>query len=224
MKRKLLLRQLSISAPRMKVKRELGLPLRIAAWVVPLLVCGALMLWAYDLGRHFSSFDSHASDQLSKPGAETNIERATQNQQNEQIKVLEAENTQLKQDLAYFNTLLPTNTGTDTSGIVIQKLAVEAVQPNQLRFRAMVIKSGGDKQRFNGNLQLLVAGQQGSQRVNLVFPNEKAHDVDKYKLGFIHYQRLDGTLMLPEGTTANHVEVRIMEKGMVKAQKTITAN
>jgi hypothetical protein len=202
MNHKLLLRKLTISSPTMKVKRELLLPVKIALWVVPLALCGALTLGAYELGLRFSNADSGVQAQLS-----------------EQIKTLEAENARLKENLSYFNSLLPTNTATGTSDIVIQKLALETVAPSKLRFRALVVKNGSDKLRFNGNLQLVVTALQDNQLIELVFPNDQSTDHDKYKVGFMQYQQVEWVLALPEGVTVKNVQARVMENGQVRAQR-----
>ena len=207
----------------MTIRSELLFPVKVAIWIVSLAVCGALVLLVHDMGLGFARASSGVPANLSKSDAEPNIERTAQNQLHEKIKTLEAENARLKQELAYFNSNLPTNSSAGASGIAIQKLALEPVQPNQLRFSALVMKSGSEKQRFSGNVQFVVAVQQGDQTVNLVFPNETSLDHDKYKLGFKHDQRLEGVLKLPEGAIAKNVEMRIMENGLVRAQKTIDA-
>ena len=234
MKRKLWFRRLSISSPTMTVKSQLPLPLRLALWALALALGGAAALWIYDLGRGFAGFNPDARelqtqitqikeerDQLAKSvdAAESrqNIERAAQNQLNEQIKTLVAENARLKEDLAFFDSLLPSNTG--PAGLSIQRLSLEPVVPNQLRFRLLVMQGGSGKQRFTGELQLLVTIDQGGQSVNLVFPKDKSADPEKYRIGFRHYQRLEGMLTLPEGAVVKNVEARVLEKGQVKAQK-----
>jgi len=202
MKHKLLLRKLTISSPKMRVRRELLLSVKIALWVVTLALCGALILGAYELGQHVSNADSGVQSQLS-----------------EQIKALKAENARLKENLSHFNSLLPTNTAAGTSDIVIQKLALETVAPSKLRFRALVVKNGSDKLRFNGNLQLVVTALQDNQPIELVFPNDLSTDHDKYKIGFMQYQQVDWVLALPDGITAQNVQARVMENGQVRAQR-----
>jgi hypothetical protein len=220
-KRKLLLQNLSISAPRMIVRSERPVPLKIAMWITPLIVCGGLILLAYQIGRHFPGNSPDIHTTATKSADELNIDRAAQNQLDEQLKTLETENARLKEDLAYFNTLLP---ATGSSGITIQKLTVEPVAPNQLRYRALVMQGGSGKQRFSGNLQLAVMAQQGNQTTNLVFPNDQSPEQDKFKIGFKYYQRLDGMVTLPDGAIVKNVQARILENGQVRAQKAIEAS
>jgi hypothetical protein len=51
----------------------------------------------------------------------------------------------------------------------------------------------------------------------ITFP--KADASDKYKLGFRHYQRVDGVLAVPDGATVKSVQVKILEKGAVRTQQ-----
>ncbi|MEA5097764.1 MAG: DUF6776 family protein [Burkholderiaceae bacterium] len=234
MKRKLWLQRLSISAPTMTVKSQLPLPLRVVFGLLLLAVGIAAALWVYDLGRGFAGFDSDTRDQRTQlielreerdkliksvDAAESrlNIERAAQNQLSEQIKTLETENVRLKEDLAFFESLLPANTG--PQGLTIQRMSVEPVPPNQLRFRLLVMQGGNGKQRFGGELQLVVTAEQGGQTVTLTYPKERSADQDSYKLGFKHYQRLEGVIALPEGAVVKNVQARVLEKGQIKVQK-----
>jgi len=41
---------------------------------------------------------------------------------------------------------------------------------------------------------------------------------EKFKLGFKHYQRVEGVLTLQEGMTAKLVQARVLEKGQIRAQ------
>jgi hypothetical protein len=227
MKHKLLLRKLSISASKMTVRRELPLPFKIVFWMVPLALCSTLTFGAYETGRRIASADHDAPSQTAKPDDTTesrmNIERAAQNHLTEQIKSLETENARLKEELAFFNSLMPAGANA-ASGITIPGLALESISSNQFRFRALVMKGSNDKQRFAGNLQLVVTAQKGNETINLVFPKDKSQDAEKFKIGFRHYQRLEGNLSLPDGAQLKHVQARVMENGHVRAQRVAEAS
>ncbi len=51
------------------------------------------------------------------------------------------------------------------------------------------------------------------------FPEGKSGEMDKFRLGFRHYQRLEGVLTLPEGVAVQAVQARILEKGQLRAQQ-----
>lgn len=151
-------------------------------------------------------------------GAESqlNIERAAQKQLASQVKMLEAENTRLKEDLAFFESLLPNATG--PQGISIRRLKIDQIAPNQLRYRLLIMQGGKGDQLFTGNLQLSVNAQQGGKNAMMVFPEGNIVEQEKFKLSFKHYQRVEGVLTLPEGVTTKLVQARVLEKGQIRAQ------
>jgi hypothetical protein len=229
----------SSASSKMTVRTQLPWPLKALLLVLVLGAGGALAMWAYDLGRNLTGFPSGASRQqidalkekienltaerdklaTAANGAESkwNIERSAQAQLARQAKSLEADNIRLKEDLAFFEGLLPTNAG--QLGIAIRRLKVDLVTPNQLRYRVLVMQGSKGKLDFNGNLQFLVAGSQHGKSVMILVPDAKASDADKYKVNFKHYQRLDGILMLPEGVTVKMVQARVLEKGQMRTQQ-----
>lgn len=196
-------------------------------------------MWTYDLGRSFTGFIPGASreqlstfrDQFDKVKAERdqfsttvnaaesqlNIERSAQKQLAAQVKALETENVRLKEDLAFFESLLPADTG--AHGVSIRRLKAEIVAPNQLRYRLLVMQGGKGERDFVGNLQLAITVLQGGKSAMMTFPDASSSDVEKFKLGFKHYQRVEGVLTLPEGATIKNVQARILEKGQTRAQQ-----
>ena len=225
MKHRLWLRQLSISAPRMTVRRELPWALRAGFWILPALLVALLISGAYDLGHRTARQGANAEATQDDGTLETrlNLAHATQSQLSTQIRQLTGENARLKEELAYFNQLLP-STAAGGTGVSIKGLAVAPVAPNQVRFRTMVVQAGNGKQRFSGHLQLLVTGKRGGETLQLVYPNDNAQDRDRYKIGFRHFQQLEGDLLLPDGITVTQVQARILENGQVRAQKALAAD
>ena len=237
MKFKLLLRRLSISAPRMTVKTQRPWPLTLLLLASAIGLGGAVALWTYDLGRTFTGIKrqpqvdlSAMQNQLQKLTAERDrfsttvnsaesqltIERAAKQQLATQIKGLEAENTKLKEDLAFFESLLPADTG--TLGVAVRRLTVEPVAPNQLRYRMLLMQGGRGKTDFYGNLELVLATTQAGRSAVVLYPKSTDSDRSTFKLQFRHYQRIEGILTVPEGAVARSLQVRILEKGQMRAQ------
>jgi outer membrane murein-binding lipoprotein Lpp len=232
---------MSISAPKMTIKRHMPWPVRALILMVVIGVGGAMAMWAYDLGRNnFSGLNPHGmrdqvatlTEQVKKLNSERdqfsstanaaesrlNIERSAQEQLAVQVKTLEAENAKLKEDLSFFQSLLPTNVG--VGGITIQRLKAEIVAPNQVRYQLLAIQ--GEKGRqFVGNLQFGVTILQNGKSVMINFPEQSATDLERYKLSFKYYQRVDGVLTLPEGTTIKAIQARVLERGQMRAQQSV---
>lgn len=225
----------------MTIKRQMPWPLRAIFLVVLLGLGGALAMWAYDMGRsNFAGLNPDGlrnqvevlTEQLKKLNAERaqfsttanaadsqlNIERSTQAQMAEQIKSLETENAKLKEDLSFFESLLPTNIG--SNGITIQRLKAELVAPNQVRYQLLAIQ--GEKGRqFVGNLQISVTILQMGKNVIINFPDQNTTDQARYKLAFKYYQRVEGVLALPEGATIKAIQARVLERGQMRAQQSV---
>lgn len=216
-------------------------PLRAVFLAVVLGLGGAMAMWAYDLGRsNFSGLNADSlrdqvqvlTEQIKKLNAERtqysssanavdsqlNIERAAQAQMASQIKSLETENAKLKEDLSFFESLLPTNLG--SNGITIQRLKAELIAPNQVRYQLLAIQ--GEKGRqFVGNLQISVTLLQMGKSVIINFPEQNATDQARYKLSFKYYQRVEGVLALPEGATIKAIQARVLERGQMRAQQSV---
>ncbi|WP_233556322.1 DUF6776 family protein [Noviherbaspirillum sedimenti] len=239
---KLWRRRLSVAAPRVSIRRHLPWPLRLLLVTVVLGLAGAIALATYDLGRSLAGRGSGVSgvgaddvrqlrEQLAQASAERDryagsvdaagsqlqIERSAQTQLAAQVKNLVTENARLKEDLAFFESLLPASTG--AQGITIRRLTTEMIAPNQLKYRLLVMQGGKGDREFAGNLQLAVSVVRDGKSAMIIFPDSKSGESDKFKLGFRHYQRLEGMLSLPEGVTLQAVQARILEKGQLRAQQ-----
>jgi len=232
---------MSISAPKMTIKRHLPWPLRVIFLAVAIGLGGAIAMWAYDLGRNFAGLNPNSvrdqvdalSSQVKKLGAERdqfsstaiaaesrlNIERSAQVQLGNQIKTLEAENAKLKEDLSFFQSLLPTNIG--AQGITIQRLKAEIVQPNQVHYQLLAMQGEKIPREFVGNLQLSVTVLQNGKSEVVNFPAQNATDLALYKLSFKYYQRVEGVLTLPEGAVIKAIQARVLDRGQMRAQQSV---
>lgn len=148
--------------------------------------------------------------------SQLNIERSAQRQLAVQVKSLESENTKLKEDLAFFESLLPNATG--PQGVSIRRLKVDQIAPNQLRYRLLIMQGGKGDRRFAGQLQLALTTMQDGKSAMMTFPAGAPGEQEKFKLNFMHYQRVEGVLTLPEGAATKLVQARVLENGQVRAQ------
>jgi hypothetical protein len=239
LKLKLWFRRLSISSPRMAVRNQLPWPMRLL-FVVAVGIGGAIAMWAYDTGNvpagspgdtakdelvkykeqveKLSSERDQYSTTANSAESQLTIERSAQKQLAVQVKALEAENVKLKEDLAFFESLLPTATG--PLGISIRRLKIDQIAPGQLRYRLLIMQGGSGDRVFQGTLQLAVTLVQGGNNAMIVFPEANSSELDKFKLGFRHYQRVEGVLTVPEGAVVKAVQARVLEKGQIRVQQT----
>ncbi len=232
---------MSISAPKMTIKSHFPWPLKAIFWVAVIGFGGACAIWMYDSARHFtgsnSALDRQQLQSLSEQVKSLTVERdqystianaaesqatidqATQSQLSAQIAAMESENTKLKEDLAFFEGLLPTAMG--NQGLAIQRLSLELQAPTQLRYRLLVMQGGKVGRDFSGNLQLAVTAMVQGKSVLLNFPAQNASVSDKagFKLDFKYYQRVDGILTLPDDAVVKSLQAKVLVNGQTQVQE-----
>lgn len=243
MKLKLLRRRLSIAAPTMMIRQRLPWPVRLLANILLVVIGFSIVFWVYDMGSSFTGANGkNLKDQIvtlseqvrelhkerdalatkvNEAESQLNIARATSDQLVDQLRTVEGDNVRLKEDLAFFESLLPTNIG--AQGITIQRLKVDMVAPNQLRYRLLVLQGGRGRQQqmFDGNLQISATVSQNGRSSVMHFPEGilAAPEGNKYKLSFKYYQRVEGILTVPEGSTVKAVQAKVLANGQVRAQE-----
>jgi len=90
------------------------------------------------------------------------IERSAQTQLGRQVKALEDENARLKEDLAFFENLIPSEHRDNT--LLINRFRVDpGALPGEFRYRLLLLRGGRRDKPFQGNLQLLVTLQQAAK-------------------------------------------------------------
>src|SRR5213076_662194 len=82
-------------------------------------------------------------------------EKATQERLVAQVKSLEVENRALRDDLGFFQRLLPASGG---GGVAIRGLQAEVLAGTQLRWQVLLIQPVKNASEFKGKLELKLAG------------------------------------------------------------------
>jgi hypothetical protein len=227
-----------ISAPRMTVKTHVAWYWRMLGLVAVLSCSFALAAWIYDAGRRFAGFDRGEAEQelsqlresagrMAQEAAELRasvhasesklqIERSAQTQLGQQVKALEDENARLKEDLAFFENLIPSE-NRDNSLLINRFRAEPGALPGEYRYRLLLLGGRRDK-LFQGNLQLLVTLQQDGKDAIITLPEEG--DAQAYKISFKYFQRIEGTFRVAPGARVMMVQVRVFENGSAQVRAT----
>ena len=233
MRFKLLRRRLTISAPKMAVRSTLPWPLR---WLVIAVVLGfaaALCLWAFEFGRDLAGFDSASKEELPRLRADVArltqerdkaqsvgntsesllaTERATEEKLIAQVRQLEAENRSLKDDLGFFEKLMPTS---GVEGLSIRGLQAEKVSDTQVKWQVLLMQSSKNPGEFNGRLEVTMAGTRAGKPWTLS-PPESAQE-----LQLRQFRRVEGLMEIPGDVAVKSVTVKVYNDNLLKVQQTV---
>jgi hypothetical protein len=240
MRFRLLRRRLSISSPRMSVRSALPWPFRWAMLAIVFGFCAAIGLWAFEFGREIAGLDGGAKEELERARIElvtlrAELSTAVMAREKAQTiadtagtlvttekaaaaglmahnRVLDSENRKLKDDLGFFEKLIPSTGG---EGIAVRGLQAEVLNGSQVKWQVVVMQSQKNAPEFNGRLEVSFVGtSQGKPWVG-VLPGG-ARD-----LKFRQYGRTEGLFDLPAQTTVKTVSVKVVEGSSVKASQSI---
>ncbi len=233
MRFRLLRRRLTISAPQMAIKSTLPWPLRWAIVAIVLGFCAAIGLWAFEFGRDIAGLDKVSTEELPRLRAEVarlTLERdkaqsvantagsllaaaqATQDRLTTQNKQLEADNHSVRDDLGFFQKLLPVS---GSGGIAIRGLQAEVLAGAQLKWQVLVFQAIKNPAEFSGKLDLTFSGVRNGKPWSMSLPESEQ------ALQFKQYRRLEGVIELPSDAVLKMVSARIMEGSVVRATQTV---
>lgn len=232
MRWKLLRRRLTISSPRVAVRSAMPWPLRWAVAAVVLGFCGAIGLWAFELGKDLAGLDRNAKAELAQLRAEVDrlrqerdqaqsvrntsdslitAERTAQERLAAQVRQLEAENRSLRDDLGFFEKLIPAS----GNALAIRALQAEVLGGAQLKWQVLVIQPTRNAPEFHGQLQLTVAGTLDGKPWAMDLPG------GGQDLRFRQYRRLEGMIDLPEQAVVQNVSAKVVEGSATRAVQSI---
>ena len=233
MRFRLLRRRLTISAPRMAVRSALPWPFR---WVVAAIVlgfCAAIALWAFEFGRNIAGLDGGTKEELARLRTEIAVvreerdkaqsiantsetvltaEKAAHEQVMAQNKQLLADNASLRNDLGFFEALIP-NSGVE--GIAIRGLQAEVQDGGQIRWQILVMQPTKKAPEFNGRLELSFAGLQNGKPWMGSLPG------GPQAIKFRQYSRFEGVFDLPPQTVIKSVSAKVQEGSVTRAEHSI---
>jgi len=240
MRFRLLHRRLTISAPRMSVRSSMPWPLRWALVAIVLGFCAAIGLWAFEFGKDIAGIDGGRTEEVTQLRSELaaarqqlsamkderdkamsvantsstllTAEKAAQERLSAQNKQLESENRSLRDDLGFFEKLIPTG---GAESLAIRGLQAELQDGRQLKWQVLVIQPVKNAPEFNGRLELSFTGLQGGKPWSAPLPS------GPQSLKFRQYGRLEGVFELPPQTVVKGISAKVMEGTVTKAVQSI---
>ena len=232
MKFRLFRRRLTISSPRMSVRSAFPWPVRWMLGAVMLGFSGAIALWAFEFGKGIAGLDTSARQELKLLRAEVGdirsdrdkaqsiantsgslltTEKAAQEKMAAQIRQLESENRLLRDDLGFFEKLVPASA---TDGVSIRSLQAEMLSDRQLKWQVLVIQPVKGASDFNGKLDLVVSGTLAGKPWMVGLPG------GAQILQFKQYRRVEGVLDLPPQAVVKVVTAKLVEGTLTRSVQT----
>jgi hypothetical protein len=233
MRFKLLRRRLTISAPRMAIRSSFPWPLRWAGIAIVLGFCGAISLWAFEFGKSIAGLETGAKEELLKLRGDAaklreerdkaqsilntshsliTAEKTAQERLTAQIRTLETENRALRDDLGFFERLIPS---TGAEGVAIRGLQAEVIGGSQLKWQILVMQPGKNLAEFRGKLDVSVSGTLHGKPWTMELPG------GAQPLQFRQYRRIEGMVDLPAQAVVKNVSAKVMEGAATRATQSI---
>ena len=144
-------------------------------------------------------------------GSLLTAEKAAQEKMMIQIRKLESDNLSLRDDLGFFEKLLPAGGG---NGVSVRSLQAELLSPTQLKWQVLVIQPVKDTPDFQGKLDLLVSGTLAGKPWTLNLPG------GAQVLQVKQYRRVEGVLELPPQAVVQAVTAKILEGSATRSVQT----
>ncbi len=240
MRLRLLVRRLTVSAPRMSVRSALPWPFRWAVLAIVFGFCAAIGLWAFEFGKDIAGLDRGTREELQQTRSELGIVRAevatlkaerdnaqsitntadtlrtsekvAQERLTVQNKQLETDNRSLRDDLGFFEKLIPT---AGTAGIAIRGLQAEVRNGHEIKWQVLVIQALKNPSEFSGRLELSFTGMLNGKAWTAALPG----GAQAFKLK--QYGRIEGVFELPPQAVIKGVTAKVLDGSVTKAVQSI---
>jgi hypothetical protein len=160
---------------------------------------------------------------LATTESQRQIEAVTYGDLAKLVKGLSSENASLKDDLAFFQSLLPA-AGRDEA-FKLGRFTVEPdTVPGEFKYRLLLVQGGQRPADFQGHVQLVVSALLGAEKVVLALPPVADGKTREYQLNFKSFQRVEGTFKIAPGAVVKTVQVRVYQNGASAPKLTQSVN
>ena len=216
----------------MAVRSALPWPVR---WMVGAVVLGfsaAIGLWAFEFGKGIAGLDTNTKEELkllqtevaqlrldrekaqtiaNTSGSLLTAEKAAQEKMATQHKQLESDNRLLRDDLGFFEKLIPAG-GAD--GITIRGLQAELLSASQLKWQVLVLQPVKNAPDFKGKMEVTFNGMLAGKPWTTTLPG------GLQDLQFKQYRRIEGVLDLPPQAVVKTVTAKVVEGNATRSVQT----
>jgi hypothetical protein len=218
----------------MAVRSAMPWPLRWAMAAIVLGFCAAIALWAFEFGKDIAGLETGNKEELLRlrndnaklreerdkaqsvfntSASLLTTEKAAQERLTAQVKALEGENRALRDDLGFFEKLMP---ATGAEGVTIRGLQAEVVgSGTQLKWQVLVIQPVKNAPEFRGKLEMSISGTLAGKPWMMEMPG------GPQPLQFRQYRRVEGMVDLPPQAVVKNVSAKLMEGAATRAVQSV---
>jgi hypothetical protein len=210
----------------MAIRSHLPWPLRWTGIALVLGCCAAIGLGAFQLGNQIAGLDHGAREELQQlrsevaelrrqrdtAGGTITAERAARSTLATRIRNLEAENRSMRDDLAFFEHLLPAGGG---GGVAIRALQAELLDGSTLKWQVLLMQPAKNATEFRGRLEISMTGTLDGEPWAMQMPG------GAQPLAFRLYRRAEGAIHLPLQAVVKNVTAKVMDGSATRAVQTI---
>jgi hypothetical protein len=202
--------------------------------------CAAIGLWAFEFGKDIAGLDNGTKEELQQARSELaalqaqmltlkaalekaqaiantsqtlmTSEKVAQEKLTSLVKQLEVDNQKMRDDLGFFEKLIPATGG---EGIVIRGLQAELRNGREIKWQVLVIQAIKNPPEFSGRLELTFSGSQNGKPWTAALPGGAL----AFKLK--QYGRVEGVFEVPSGVVIKSVSAKVMDGSVAKAAQSI---
>jgi hypothetical protein len=224
----------------MAVRSALPWPVRWALVALVFGFCAAIGLWAFEFGRDIAGLEGGSQIELlqlrdqfktqqsemgvaleqrdqaqsiaNTAGALVAAEKASSERLAAQVKQLEEDNRRLRDDLGFFEKLIPTASG---EAVVIRGMQADTMDGGKIRWQVLVIQSKKNAPELVGRLEISFAGTLAGK------PWSSPASGTSVALKVQQYGRLEGVFDVPSQVSVKGMTARVLEGAAMRATQTI---
>lgn len=224
----------------MSVRSALPWPFRWAVLAIVFGFCAAIGLWAFEFGKDIAGLEHGGKEQMQRLNAEiahlrtelaevkedrdqaqsiantagtlVTAEKTSHERVLAQLKQLEEDNRTLRDDLGFFEKLIPASA---VGGIAIRGVQAELGKDAKLKWQVLVIQANKNAAEFNGQLEVSFTGLLDGK------PWVATLEGGPQTLKVRQYARLVGELELPARVMVKGVTAKVLEGPNTRATQSI---
>lgn len=224
----------------MSVRSALPWPVRWAIVALVFGFCAAIGLWAFEFGRDIAGLENGGQTELlqlreklrtlqaevdaareqrdqaqsvaNTSGVLVAAEKASSERLASQLKQLDEDNRRLRDDLGFFEKLIPASSA---EAVAIRGMQAEPLDGGKIRWQVLVIQSKKNAPELVGHLEISFVGLLGGK------PWTSPQPPISVPLKVSQYGRLEGVFDVPLGVNVKTMTAKVMEGNVLRVSQTI---